>query len=252
MMTARILERSVAANVGSWIAHERGNELDALRNPIKRKLGRGLLQFALAHPQAAERSLDLLASSSGYRYLGSGVEFSTYLRTADSVAVKVHRGSAGQPQEKLSELVAEKKQGYTLLANYLGSTVLPQTVRVAEHVLGGNFQTVQIDQPFVTFSDEDSPFRVMDTGVDSHRLENIVRSMPGIDVAFSELITRSRRMYDEKEQLPDTNGTNNIVAQPAGNLVLIDSSPIGSEHPGVQQLILDQLQSLESGLREVA
>ena len=251
-MTARILERSVAANVGSWLVHDRQHELDALTNPLKRKLGRGLLAFALAHPQAAERTLDRLASGQGYRYLGSGVEFSTYLRSSDNTAIKVHRNSAGQPQEKLTELVDEKKQGYVLLANYLGSTVLPQTVQVAEHVLGGNFQTVQIEQPFITFSDEDSPFRVMDTAVDPGRLENLVRNVPGIDDAFLELITRSRLMYDEKEQLPDTNGTNNIVAQPAGNLVLIDSSPIGSEHPGVQQLILDQLQSLEHGLREVA
>ena len=145
----------------------------------------------------------------------------------------------------------KRRFGHRLLVDYLGETVLPQTVLIAEHVLGGGFQTLQIEQPYVELGNALSPFDVNEPLVDLAKLEKVVLERPGADVALCELVDQSRKLYVDKEQLPDTNGTNNIVVQSDGSLVLLDSTPISNEHPVVQELILGQVMSLEKGLLEL-
>lgn len=251
LSAARVLELSVATNVGSWLADQRTAELETLHHPLNKQVGKAAVWFAGNHPRNAEKVLDLCARSNGYSYLGAGVEFSAYLRLADNMAVKVHRTSAGKADEELQALVREKNSAHQLLASYLGNTVLPQTVFVAEHVLGGGFQTLQIEQPYIRLANTLSPFSVNAPTVDITKLEKMVASRPGSDVAMHELIDQSLKFYDDKVQLPDTNGTNNVVVRQDGSLALLDTTPIGNEHPGVQDLILSQVRSLEFGLQEL-
>jgi hypothetical protein len=252
LSTARILELSLAANIGTELLRERQTSLENMTPSFRRQVSSGLLKLATARPELATSSLNKLARLKGLRYLGCGVEFSAYADTKAQEAVKVHRASATFERPQREKLAIDKSLGHGLLYRYLGRTILDQRIDIREHVLGGGYETLQIRQPLVDFGNLDSPFQVSVETVDTEHLEQITRRFPGIDEALREFIKRSRIMYETTDALPDTNGSNNVVAQQGGNVVLLDSTPIGNNHPGVQLLILDQLTSLESGLRAVA
>lgn len=246
----RILEQSTAANTAPELHAARAHDVAKIASPVKRGIAQAVLAFAVRKPNRADQMLDSIARTRGHRYLGTGVEFSAYLREKDATAVKVHRASALlKPQEQVA-LVGEKNDDHEQLTRFLGCSVLSQQVVLAEHVLGGNYQTVQIEQPYIDFGPEDSPFQINSPSVSPARVEAIARKFAGAEDAMDEFAERSRNMFEKVEEIPDTNGMNNVVMTPMG-IALIDSTPIKPKDAPVQHLILAQLDSLQAAIREV-
>lgn len=246
----RILEQSTAANTAPELHAARAHDVAEIASPVKRSISQVVLAFAVRKPDRADRMLDTIARTRRHRYLGSGVEFTVYLREEDATAVKVHRASALLEPHEQVVLVKEKIDDHEQLSRFLGCSVLSQQVVVAEHLLGGGYRTVQIEQPYIEFGPEDSPFQINNPSVSPARVEAIARKFPGAEDALDEFAERSRDMFEKVEEIPDTNGTNNVVMTPVG-IALIDSTPIKPKDAPVQHLILAQLDSLQTAIREI-
>ncbi len=249
--TARVLEINEATRHADWLLD--GRRLDISSHPSKatRRLSQTLLEFTIRQPYAATILLDAIARFKGVRFLGSGVDFSAYRDTATGVVVKIKRDSAGRPYDELLGTAEEITRDHTTLTHYFGAVAVPQTVQIAEHVLGGGYQTVQVVQPYVDIARTATPFVVNSPEVNPETVESLVEKCAGADVALRELCDRSFLHFNNTGSIIDTNGANNVVVDTDGTVSLIDSVPIKPLHEGTQLLVLSQLRSLETSLDEV-
>lgn len=245
----RVLEHSLAANIAPHLHDTRIEGIAGLASPLKRSTASALLKFATKSPRHAHRALDSIARTRNLRYLDAGADFSAYLRERDGVVVKIHRESALLQPDDRKALVAEMHSDHERLTRYLGCSMLSQEVEVAEHVLGG-YQAVQIHQPYIDFSPEDSPFQTEERLVSTERVEAIARKYANAEDELLRFAERSLHMFDEAREVPDTNGRNNVVMTPMG-IALIDSVPIKPDDDRTQGVILAQLSSLQAAIREV-
>jgi len=247
----RILELSIAAQIDPRMHAERLAEIAGAPDAGRRRAAEALLHFAERHPTAAHRTLNTIARLRGLRYVGSGIEYTVYRKRQPDEVIKVHRDSAETSDIERRNLICEKQADHALLREFLGSTVVAQTVETAPHVLGG-YNVVLVRQPFIAFNEEDAVFEVGNPEVAAGRLDKIVRAHPGSVEGLYTFIDSSHRMLDRSNSLPDTNGKFNVVVAADGTPTLIDTTPIPMSEPNTSQLVLNQLQSLEIGLREVA
>lgn len=245
----RVLEHSIAAHVDSRMRAERAANVAALP-PMHRRMAELMMRFNQTHPHAAAQTLDGIARMRHLRYLGTGIEYTVYHDQRGQEVVKVHRDSAAVSEVQRRNLQCEKAADRALLANYLGSNVVSQSVEIGRHVFGG-YRVLLVRQPFVNFKPEEAIFTVNEPNVDRYRLEKIVRRYPSAASGLAEFAQQSRKMFEETNLLPDTNGRHNVVAAPDGMPTLIDTTPIPSRIEFTARLIMSQLASLETGLREV-
>lgn len=247
----RILELSIAAQVDNWLHEERLAEIAGAPDSRRQRIAAVLLNFADRYPSAAAAALNGIASFRGLQYLGTGVDYTVYRRRALNDVIKVHRNSAEMTPVERDNTVCEKRADHTLLRNYLGSTVVSQTVKVGQHVLG-DYGVVLVRQPFVPFGSNDNIFEVNQPRIKVEKLDKIARAHPAAIDGLQDFVHGSLRMLEQRDCLPDTNGKYNVVTAVDGSPVLIDTSPIPTTLERTAELILDQLHSLETGLKEVA
>lgn len=246
----RVIELSEPSAVHEPLFEARKKQLADL--PGKQKvIAKFVLDLARNHPSLSRRTLSTIASRRGYSFLGSGVDYSAYLRHSDHMAVKVHRASASQDRPMLELIQQDAKEQHALLKGYLGSVVVDSEVIIDEHILG-SYQTVQIIQPFVDTDETRNPFVHESPNVKTEQIAEITRLIPGSDVALGEFCQRSKEAFVGSKVLPDTNGQRNVSVCHDGSVALIDTLAIGQEHPAVQDLIAQQITSLETALKEVA
>jgi hypothetical protein len=67
---------------------------------------------------------------------------------------------------------------------------------------------------------------------------------------LSDFVDRSWELFGSKALLPDINGIDNVVIDRSGNIVLIDTQPIGEQQPELQLILKSQLSSLASIVNE--
>ena len=251
---ARILELNVAANNDDRMREERQAEVQRVieASPAKGRLLNASLKLSQKAPKLAESLLDILSRGHGYQFLGNGAEYSAYRDTKTGDVVKVHRRSIElSPAERLELAAHRDKQYEDAKQNLL--FLLPQSIEIGEHVLGGGYDAVKLHQPYVEFGQNDAPFmHNQPDGVDLAHLEDLQRRFPGIDEALKDLIASSYKHHEQTGYLPDVNGKNNVVAQPGGDVRLLDSGMIGPEQPVHQAIMLGHLRTLGRGLLEVS
>lgn len=247
----RMLELSESTKNADCLYVGRQQEIERLPS-LRKHSAKAILSFATRYPQAGHRALDAAAALRGYSFLGSGVEYSAYLRKRDERVVKVNRASANREPDYLVELQEQVRSQHMILADYLGSIVTTSDVYIAEHILGGGHQMLQIEQVFVDTTTHPLPFTSQSPEVNLADIDNLVTNIPGADVALDEFCAATQRLFEAENVLPDTNGRDNVVVQSSGDIALIDTIPIDRSHPAVQDLIMKQVASLETALKEVA
>lgn len=247
----RVLELSEATRHASRIYEHRCAEVQNLAK-VPKIAAKAMLVFANKYPQATHKSLDAISLMRGYRFLGSGVEYSSYLREADRQVIKMNRASSNCSHDVLNNLRDEVVLQHCLLSRYLGNVVVSSDVYVAEHVLGGGHQLLQIEQPLIDTETNPTPFMSRQPDVNIDDIHKIIVNSPGADVALDEFCNAAEAVYEAEGVLPDTNGRNNVVVQPCGTVQLIDTIPIGGQHPAILRLIEKQIDSLRTALREAA
>lgn len=247
----RVLELSEATRHASRIYDHRYAEIQKLER-VPKIASKAMLVFANKYPQATHKSLDAVSSIRGYRFLGSGVEYSSYLRQADKQVIKMNRASSNCSPDILADLRDKVILQHCLLSRYLGDVVVASNVYVAEHILGGGHQILQIEQPLIDTKTNPTPFMSRQPDVNIDDIHRIIANSPGADVALGEFCNAAEAVYDAEGVLPDTNGRNNVVVQPCGTVQLIDTIPINGEHPAILSLIGKQITSLRAALKEAA
>lgn len=245
---ARILERSLPAGIAEPLRVERQLCIDANESPSARIVSQALLNLAVTRPSLATHIMNTLVLPMGVEYVGAGVEFSVYRLRGKDFVVKIHRKSTEMIEEQRLTLLEQKIAAHTRLTAFMGSLVLNQVASIGRHILGG-YRTLRIQQPYVRFSAHATPFVLDMPEVSGHNLDQIMQIESGIREELNVFIDRSRRMYKELGELPDTNGSNNVVMQTGGHIVLLDSTPVTLKDAAVQELILAQLGSLERWLK---
>ncbi len=248
---ARMLEINEATRHGDWLLEGRKTDIEDHCSGVTQKFSRAILEFTSQYPNTAVALLDNIARFKGFRFLGSGVDFSAYRETNTGNVVKIKRDSAGRPHDELVCVAEEIKHDHETLSHYFGSVAVPQTVRIAEHILGGGYQTVQISQPYVDVEHSTTPFVVNDPEVSTEALEALLKANIGADVALRELCHQSFTHFNGTGSVIDTNGANNVVVDRDGSVSLIDTVPVKPRHPATQLLIIKQLRSLQTSLDEV-
>lgn len=252
--TARILELSIAAQNDERMQQERQAQIDATPPSLRRQAAERILKLAQDTPEHADALLNSIARLRGLNYVGTGVEYTVYKRRKSDAVIKIHRNSAQLTEIERRNLVCEKAADHGLLQNYLGQTVVPQTVDVGPHVFGG-YRNLRVHQPFIEFTPEDAPFAVNSTTVDPAHLEKLVIGNPGVVAGLTDFVAGARTMHEKKALLPDTNGQYNVVTQSDGSVTLLDTTPINTLNPvevNTTNIVLSQLRALEFGLREVS
>lgn len=186
-----------------------------------------------------EKARDIMAMRlAGIEQIGSGAE-SIVFKIGDR-AVKYAKWSEGMSEAERIELACKKVDDFDTIGDYLEPYLLDQTVSVANHPFYKDRRAVQINQPYVKFQSAiiRHPSNISD-GVS-------VASDAPLD-QLSNFLDASWRLYGRTGLLVDTNGVDNIVVSD-GQLLLLDTQPIGQEVPEIRPIILGQLNLLSSYL----
>ncbi|MDB5169226.1 MAG: hypothetical protein JWO41_582 [Candidatus Saccharibacteria bacterium] len=247
------LEHSIGtAYQGGVLLAERQDGLAQLSG-LPGATARLIQKLAEDKPQAAASLLDANARlHGGYRYLGSGFDAVAYRR--GNTVYKVNRRSMDMTSEKREALVVHRQELRTAIAKSMGPVILPELLTVGPHPLDADIEAMITTQPYC----EHAPqfiFQTNKTDVDASALAVVCESYSDAPEVLTDFIARSRAYLTNENCLPDTNGPGNVMLGDIGNgqdIYLVDSDPITKEHIPTQRLVLAQLESLGTALRDHA
>ncbi len=130
---------------------------------------------------------------------------------------------------------------------------LDEQTLIDAHPLNQSWRVVQTLQPYCPFDPIDV-FSCDKPTVNTKMLRSATQRYSGLEYALNEFVDNSTRYHESTGLYPDTNGVDNLVVSNLSTpeLTLIDTGPIGQEHPAVQTLIARQLDSLKVALNEIS
>lgn len=247
----RVLEHSLISTATPEENRARLAELSGISNPLRRAGALSLHKLTSAHPALVARILNQPYGVCDLEYIGAGAD-STVYRLSDDLVLKVDRESGKSTPEKRLSRALEKRQNNTAMSLYLGDLTLPEITTIGAHPHKGfrHIETVQTIQPFVEFVDPQIFNRAnsVDTSINLPRLYEYCEEMPGRAEILSSFIVRSHALYDAEGLIPDTRGLANLVEVDGRGLTMIDGQPISRAHSEVQNIILEQLENLDTAL----
>lgn len=220
---------------------ERQRELESINNPIKRT---GML----ALHSAVVKKPGYFANLMGFDYvpgtmreIGRGADSSVY-RIGERV-LKVNRESIFMSHKERQTYARKEAERHKLLAECVGDVVLPHAIFVGPHPVLTSEAAVQITQRFVSGFDPG----LFSPGSPEISYENLARlrdQNPSAVTQLADFAEHSMALFDKHGLIADTNGVKNLIINGSGDLIMIDSTPIGREHADIQSLIARQTYSL--------
>jgi hypothetical protein len=244
----RMVVRSMISAVSPEAETARHDELNAQPKSLKRVVKLAAHALATRAPKASGTLVGLRGLDTepwDAEFIGSGAEFSVFRDSDDEVVKIAHYTVTLSPNEQ--QAYADKRQAeYQHMANWLGEFVLPQEFSVAPLPFMPGRTAVQVRQPFRGVIDPHI-FEPLSPDVIEPNVASLQNEHPGSIQQLSDFVERSRALHGAKDLLPDTNGPANLVMD-GDNLCMIDGQPIGTEHFPIQQIILQQLSSLEMAI----
>lgn len=246
-----VLELSLASAEVPALSAFRREMLGRIENPIKRLGAIALHETAIRYPAATARLIGRSPMGKDLAYVGAGSE-SVVFRVGDDV-IKVNHGTIDMCEADRQAVAAQKSSDHYKMRAYLSDFLIDQDINVGRHPCTNRLRAVRIIQPFCDITDLNL-FRFEEEDVDTAVLADSIQTYPGLDDALHDFSLASKRMYEDVGLLPDTCGPCNLVIQNslAPELTLIDGQPIGLNNSPIQAKILNNLESLDLALREVA
>lgn len=248
---ASLIEVSLIHSADPELSARRREFILGLRNPAKRFGALAIHNFTVSHPKAATRLINRDLAALGLGYAGVGSHSIVYRKESD--VIKVDMRSIDYTEPKRQETADRYNAEHSHVAKHLPAFVLAQSVLVAPHPAKDTLRAVQIVQPYRQIHDL-KLFPSREAVVDEQALETACETFPGVENALGEFVNGSREMYANTRLLPDTFGRSNLViaTDTTSELVLIDGQPVSCAKRATQATILNQLDSLEQALADVA
>lgn len=215
----RAVQRSLFSAGHEERLKDRQQEIDSVENPIKRDLLQAVHNTTLRHPRLAAIAI----GSHQISPAGYGSQTVSY-RIKKNQVLKVLSGSEHMsPQDQID--AAEKiADDHAKLAEYLGKTVIPQTVTVDECPYDPQRSAVLLTQPFVGLDYLAFGFSDHET---KHNISQVIQRNPEAQSQLRSLADDSHRLFEAHAMLPDLVGLNNIGFNVnSGALTLIDTIPL--------------------------
>lgn len=220
---------------------ERQRELESIKNPVKRT---GML----ALHGAVVKKPDYFAYLMGFDYvpgtmreIGRGADSSVY-RVGEQV-LKVNRESIFMSPQERQAYARTEAERHKLLAAHVGDVVLPHNIFIGPHPVLTSEAAVQITQRFVTGFDP-GLFSPGSPDINHENLASLRDQNPSAVTQLADFAEHSMALFDEHGLIADTNGVKNLIINGTGDLLMIDSTPIGRENADIQELIARQTYSL--------
>ena len=226
---------------------KRRQDIATIPSRYKRLGAIGLHNLAVRHPERIEGLLNRRAHTKGYRLVGRGWHSDVFLMGEN--VLKVLWRTAGLTEPERHARATELKQANKHLKDAMGTLVVPETTRVAEHPFVPRQRVVQIEQAYHDFSDP-KLFIPTQSGIDEHALESLATDHPGVTDALRDFCTGALKLHDQTGMMPDTNGPCNLVLSQGESpeLLLIDGQPIPAHDPEGIEITRQQVGSLALAL----
>lgn len=238
----RMVSRSLVSTLSSETQERRQAELETHDKPLKRAAMLAVHATATKTPRVAGALVGLRYKAWGAEYIGGGFEFSVF-RTGEDEVLKIAHDTVHLPPHQQQAYAERRQAEYTHMASWLGEFVLPQEFSVEPLPFLPSRTAVQVRQPYCGIIDPQL-FEPLNPNVIRPNLASLQSEYPSSTDQLSDFIDRSHALHRAQSLLPDTNGPANLVMD-ASQLRMIDGQPIGNEHFPIQQIILQQLDSLE-------
>lgn len=251
LRVARAVEHSLSSTVAPDLAQDRVDKIKTLR-PFPDRIGAmALHRLITAQPELARKAINLMLIPRHLRYISSGADSGVFQR--DDQVVKIIRSSVPLSEEEKVAKAQQRTEEFERLHEFMTPFMLSEKTVVDTHPLNPDWRVVQTLQPYCEFEPL-GIFSIDDTQVNIGNVYEATKAHAGIEDALTDFVQGSERYHDETGLYPDTNGTNNLVLSGASTpeLTLLDTGPIGPNHPAVQVVIAGQLESLAGALREIA
>jgi hypothetical protein len=243
----RSIRSSLAATTTPEASKARQREIESIVNPVKRA---GLL----AVNRMIVRRPELFASLLREDYCPSDLELlarrpdsDTYKKGHDEV-IKVVRSSmdmtAGERRQRAAKMVVK----HEAMSRFFGEFIVPQEISVRKHPILRGVKVVATTQGYVELHDPQL-FQECRPELVSENLRTLQSQHPRAAAQLPEFVDRNQALYENTGLLVDTNGAGNLgVDLTTDRLLVIDGQPIGTEHPDIQAIILEQFNNLGNGL----
>ena len=215
----RAVQRSLFSAGHEERLKDRQQEIDSVENPIKRDMLRALHSSTLKHPRLAA----FVIGSHQILPAGYGSQTVSY-RVKKNQVLKVLSGSEHMSFQDQIDTAKKIADDHAKLTEYLGKTVIPQTVSVDECPYDPQRSAVLVTQPFVyldylAFGCNDHETK--------HNISQVIQRNPDAQSQLRNLTDGSHKLLEEQAMLPDLVGPNNIGFDiRSGALTLIDTIPL--------------------------
>ena len=237
----RAVQSSLHAINTAEQSQKRRLELRTIQNPLKRAAMLAMHATVERQPACVADLLKLDYLPADLRHLANGNQSSVY-RRGDTV-LKVINPSMTMSENERTEFINTESQRHGLLIEHVGQLALPQHMFTGRHPILRAETAVQIKQPFVTGYDP-GLFTEAHGAINTERLIALEEKYPDSLASLRGFALRSIQLYEETGLLADTNGARNIIIREDQSCMLIDATPIGTEHAAVQSVILAQTKQL--------
>jgi len=241
MSLKEVVENSISASHSEGGIELRKRATSEIPILHRRLAVKAIDAFIFLVPRALQKLEQFEMHKQGFRYVASGAE-STVIHKDGSV-IKIVRGSENLKSNERVVLRDSKKRDFDNVQHYLGDYVINQTIDISEHPYRSGKEIVQTSQPYVEFTNLIHPSTYTGTVKVQDRSGYILDKL-------SDFVDRSWELFGSKALLPDINGIDNVVIDRSGNIVLIDTQPIGEQQPELQLILKSQLSSLASIVNE--
>jgi len=223
----------------------RFEKLSTIPNPIRRA---GAQAFDVGVFLGSKASVYLRTEKlrrAGISMIGQGYESVVYLNEPEGQVTKFALGSIRMTALERQREALRKQHEFDLVRERLGSFTLSQTISVGPYVLSPRRDIIQTSQSFVRFN----PF--LDPVQNTPNITFPSDAAPRTYDQLSNFIDRAWELEGRHCLLPDTNGPENVVTDMEGNIVLLDTQPIGLRHPKAQETIKTQLVTMSEILEKI-
>lgn len=253
----RAAKRSLDALSSGGDDGERIEEIDSIRNPMKRVALRALHDYVRRNPEFVANRLQHPYIPRDMRYLGQGATSTVYTRMNYKV-VKVDKNvkfvdqtALPLPDAERPQRVLDMRREHGVLASYFGSQAVPQEVGIINHHYTERerraIQTTQAYHPL----DFLRIFEEAETHVLTGPLDAALSAYPRLYTELTDFTAAGQRLLAEHGLAVDTNGVDNFgVSRATGRLVIIDGQPVTRDNPFVVDTVAGQLHNLEAALQD--
>ncbi len=242
----RAAQRSVASTNTPGELASRRREISTIQHPLKRAAMLAMHTVIAQRPECIADLFDLDLQPRSMRHIADGNQSSVY-RVGDDRVLKINKPSIAMTARERQSQIFSDRAAHETMAEHIGGYVLPHVIFQGQHPILRSESAIQIAQPYEAGFDPEL-FTEASPKLNQERFENMRAKYPDAISQLSDFAEKSLALYDDQRLLPDTNGVRNLIINTPGDIVLIDATPITTQHADVQDVIVRQIYNLGEAL----